>query len=145
MKPYVRALRYDVFERRKDYRLRIGLKRQITIPIKLSRYILNEKMILSMWINEKKRLEIAAIPTNFKKTNGIVLLRRILTNGHSYAFVIPPAVYETLADTYETRPIKDMKILVNSRNNLELMPISGENLSTKRSRNDAASQLLNRE
>lgn len=144
MKPYVRELRHDVFERRKHYHLRIGLKRQITIPKKLSHHILNEKMVLSIWINEKKKLEIASIPTNFKKTNGIVLLRRILTNGHSYSFVIPPSAYETLADIYETHPIKKMKILVNSRKNIELTPVSDEYLPAKRDGEDVI-HLLNRE
>lgn len=32
MKPYTHELRHDVFERRKLRPLRIGLKRQITIP-----------------------------------------------------------------------------------------------------------------
>lgn len=144
MKPYVRGLRHDVFERRKDYRLRTGLKRQITIPINLSPYVLNKKMIISMWINKQRRLEIAPINTDFKKANGIVLLRRILTNGHSYSFVIPPSVYETLATIYHTHPIKEMKVLVNSRKNLEMTPISGE-YSTFRRDGKYASRLLNRE
>lgn len=144
MKPYVRELRHDVFERRKHYHLRVGLKRQITIPKKLAHHVLNKKMIISMWINEKKRLEITSIPTNFKKTNGIVLLRRILTNGHSYSFVIPPSVYETLATIYDTHPIKKMNVLVNSRKNLELTPILGEYLVAKRDGADV-NRLLNRE
>lgn len=144
MKPYIRKLRHDVFERRKHYRLRIGLKRQVTIPKKLSHYVLNKKMIISMWINEKRKLEIASIPTDFKKANGIVLLRRILTNGHSYSFVIPPSVYETLATIYDTHTIKEMKILANSRKNLELTPIIGNYLATKRDGDDVL-RLLNRE
>ncbi len=123
MKPYVCELRHDVFERRKLRPLRTGLKRQITIPKKLSAYILNENMTIGIWINKKQKLEIALTPVDFKKVNGIVLIRRILTNGHSYSFVIPPSAYDVLANIYDTYPIKKMNILVNSQKNLELTPI----------------------
>lgn len=122
MKPYVRELRHDMFERRKRYNLRMGLKRQITIPINLSKYVLSKKLAINIWINKKGKLEIAASPVDLKKTNGIVLLRRLLTNGHSFSFVIPPSAYEVLSNTYDTHPIKKMNIVKNSRNNLELAP-----------------------
>ncbi len=130
MKPYNRKLRHDVYERRKHYRLKTNDKREITIPKKLSDYILNKKMLIWLWINQNKKLEIAGFPFNFKKTNGVVFLRRILTNGHSYSFVIPPTAYDTLENFYGISPIREMKILVNSRGNLEFTPI-GDN-STKR-------------
>lgn len=123
MKPYKRQLRHDIFERRKDYRLRSNDKREITIPKKLSNYVLNNKMMIWLWINQKKKLEIAGLPFDLKKTNGIVFLRRILTNGHSYSFVIPPTAYDTLENIYDVSPISEMRILVNSRGNLEFTPI----------------------
>lgn len=80
-------------------------------------------MIIGVWINQKRRLEVSSIPVNFKKTNGIVLLRRILTNGHSYSFVIPPSVYNVLSNHYGVYLIKRMNIIINIRKNLEFAPI----------------------
>ncbi len=124
MKPYKRKLRHDIFERRKTFRLRSNDKREITIPKKLSDYVLNNKMAIWLWINQTKKLEIAGLHFDLKKTNGIVFLRRILTNGHSYSFVIPPTAYDTLGKIHDIYPIQEMKILVNSRGNLELTPIA---------------------
>lgn len=123
MKPYKRQLRHDIFERRKDYRFRSNDKREITIPKKLSGYVLNNKMMIWLWINQKKKLEIANLQFDLKQTNGVVFLRRILTNGHSYSFVIPPTAYATLKNLYDIELINKIKILTNSRGNLELTPI----------------------
>lgn len=124
MKPYVRELRHDVYARRQRADLRVSLKREINIPKKIVEHVLNDDMVVGMWINKKKRLELSASPLDFKKVNGIVLFRRILTNGHSYAFTIPFAVYNVLSQEYEIFPLTKINFVVNERKNLELTPIS---------------------
>lgn len=124
MKPYVRELRHDVYARRQRADLRTSLKREINIPKKLAKFVLNEDMVVGMWINKNKKLELSSAPLDFKKVNGIVLFRRILTNGHSYAFTIPFAVYNVLSQKYDIFPLNKMNFIVNARKNLELTPIS---------------------
>lgn len=124
MKPYVRELRYDVYARRQRRDLRSSLEREINIPKKIVNFVLNKDMVLCMWINKNKKLEISSTPIDFKKINGIVLFRKILTNGHSYAFTIPPAVYNVLAQVNDIFPLKKMNFVVNARKNLELAPVS---------------------
>ena len=124
MKPYVRELRHDVYARRQRADLRVSLRREINIPMKIVEHVLNEDMVVSMWVNTKKRLELSAVPLNFKKVNGLVLFRRILTNGHSYAFTFPFAVYNVLSQVYDIFPLTKINFVVNERKNLELTPIS---------------------
>jgi hypothetical protein len=124
MKPYVRELRHDVYARRQRVDLRRSLKREVNIPKKIADFVINEDMVIAMWINKNKKLELSSTPFDFKKSNGIVLLRRILTNGHSYAFTIPFAVYVVLSQIYDIFPLNKVNFVVNARKNLELTPIS---------------------